>query len=221
MGLTVDEPRWGTISRFARSHNVRGIFTVFALVAVCDALFGSVMLQLPYTNGGTGIPFRREIPLVFATVSVAGLASLMQRFEETATTAFRRAQLAWIAGVVALSAAVLGVEELVISSPAVAVLLTRGLLIWTGLALLSGRLFGWRLSFILPLASVFPLTYWQYDAQGRNRWWDWTNQPPTAWPCWALAVVALGIGCAAMTLTPWRAARMRSGWSMRVWARLR
>ncbi|GAA2809475.1 hypothetical protein GCM10010441_37560 [Kitasatospora paracochleata] len=201
---------WRTIARFARAHDVRGVLVAFALIAVCDAIFGSTVLQLPYTGGEAGVPFRRELPLAFASVAAASLSSPMRRFEETAAAAFRAAQHAWLGGVVTSAAVVLTVEELIISPPATAVILLRALLVWTGIALLSGRVFGWRLSFILPMASVFPLTYWQYDGQGRNRWWDWTHQPPMSLGCWAIAGAALAAGSLAVAVTPWRAARGRA-----------
>ncbi|MFF4960438.1 hypothetical protein [Streptomyces sp. NPDC001222] len=70
---------------------------------------------------------------------------------------------------------------------------------------------GWRFSWILPLVTLFPLTYWQTDGLGRFRWWDWTDQPGASIPCWGIAIGSLLAGGVAITLTPWRVARLWRG----------
>lgn len=49
-----------------------------------------------------------------------------------------------------------------------------------------------------PLASAFLLIWYPQE------WWDWTSNPTTDLFSWAAATIALAIGAAATTATPWR-----------------
>jgi len=75
---------------------------------------------------------------------------------------------------------------------------------WSGHALISGRIFGWQLSWVLPVASMLPLTCFQPDLEGNLRWWYWTAPPAASTACWTLAGVFVTIGTIAFLTTPWR-----------------
>ncbi|MFJ3306232.1 hypothetical protein ACIPSA_24560 [Streptomyces sp. NPDC086549] len=195
--------------RYLQAHRFRGIAVGGALVIVCDVAFGSARLVFPFSGGGSAIPLRHEIPLALAVIAVSGLGSAMDSLEETAAKGFRRVEIAGLVGAVSVAALLLVAAEALVSPVDTVLLLLRGLLIWVGLALLSGRVWGWRLSWILPLVTLFPLTYWQVDGLGRFRWWDWTDQPGSSAPCWGIAIGSLLAGGVAMALTPWRVIRLR------------
>ncbi|AJE43861.1 hypothetical protein [Streptomyces nodosus] len=196
--------------RFLRAHRFCGIAVGWAVVIACDVMFGSARLDFPFSGGGTSAtPLRHEIPLALAVIAVGGLGSAMDSLEETAARGFRRAEICFLVGTVSVAAVLLVVAEAVVSPMDTVLLLLRGLLIWVGLALASGRVWGWRFSWILPLATLFPLTYWQVDGLGRFRWWDWTDQPGHSMPCWGIAIGSLLVGGGAMALTPWRVTRLR------------
>ncbi|MBP5938361.1 hypothetical protein [Streptomyces acidiscabies] len=152
---------------------------------------------------------RHEIPLALAVIAVGGLGSAMNSLEETAAKGFRRVEISYLVGAVTAASLLLVTAEALVSPMDTVLLLLRGLVIWVGLALLSGRIWGWRFSWILPLVTLFPLTYWQTDSLGRLRWWAWTDQPGHSIPCWGIAVASLLTGGAAMALTPWRITRLR------------
>lgn len=69
-----------------------------------------------------------------------------------------------------------------------AIVYVRSLLLWFGLALVSVRLFGNQLGWIIPLASVFPLIWFG------PAWWDWTAAHPASLHSWTLAALSLCAG---------------------------
>jgi hypothetical protein len=83
------------------------------------------------------------------------------------------------------------------------VIFVRSVLIWSGLSVLSGRLFGPQQSWILPLMSAFPLV-WLSD----ESWWDWTAACVFDGTSWLFAVSSLAIGTFSLWLTPWRVRKM-------------
>ncbi|MFD5471199.1 hypothetical protein [Streptomyces sp. NPDC127105] len=203
------DPR-GSWIRYLRAHRFRGIAVGWAVVIACDVALGSTPLDFPFSGGGSSAtPLRHEIPLALAVIAVGGLGSAMDSLEETAANGFRRAEVSCLVGAVSVAAVLLVAAEAFVSPMGTVLLVLRGLLIWVGLALLSGRVWGWRLSWILPLVTLFPLTYWQVDGLGRFRWWDWTDQPGYSLPCWGIAIGSLLVGGGAMALTPWRVNRLR------------
>ncbi|MEV7087459.1 hypothetical protein AB0O07_16405 [Streptomyces sp. NPDC093085] len=203
--------------RYARAHHIHAVLAALMAVIACDIAFGSARLDFPFadTQGSGNIPLRHVLPLALAVISAGSLNSAMRPLEEVGSTSFRLVELSFLIGAILLAAAMLAVAEFFISPVDVTVRLLRSLLIWSGIALLSGRLFGWRLGWVFPLLSLLPLTYWQKDASGNSRWWDWTNQPGAAMPCWGIAVISLIVGGAALALSPWRVARLRNSFSGR------
>lgn len=187
--------------RYARVHQCVGLAIGLVILTVCDVAFGSQILTFP--GHAKGVPMRRELPIAFAALAASSLHSRMDDLECAAAAV--RAYERWHLLTVSVAATLLvGGTEWVVSGPDLAVVLSRALLIWLGLALISGRLFGRRLSWILPVSTIFPLTFLNQDEVGRVRWWDWTGQPMSALGCWAIAVLCVIAGLFAFFLTPWR-----------------
>ncbi|MFE4977874.1 hypothetical protein ACFRAR_37945 [Kitasatospora sp. NPDC056651] len=189
---------------------------LIVLTAV-SAFFGSQVLALPGGGPGgmTGVPMRRELPIAFAALAAGSLNSRMDQFELVAGPKLRAYEIwhALIAG--GVSVALVGGTEFFASGADLAIVLARACVIWFGLALLSGRIFGRKLSWIIPVGTIFPLTYLGADSAGRVRWWEWTGQSPDSLPCWGIAVVSTVCGLAAFLLTPWHVRAFRSGGSGR------
>ncbi|MFJ1644418.1 hypothetical protein [Streptomyces sp. NPDC088258] len=204
--------------RYARAHHIHATLAALIAVIACDIAFGSAQLDFPFADaqGSSNIPLRHALPLALSVISVGSLNSAMRSLEEVGSTSFRLVELSFLIGAILVSAVMLAVAEFFISPIDVIALLLRSLLIWSGIALVSGRLFGWRLSWVFPLLSLLPLTYWQKDALGNSRWWDWTNQPGVATPCWGIAVSSLIVGGLALVFSPWRVAQLRNSFSRRV-----
>ncbi|GAA1910962.1 hypothetical protein GCM10009716_21030 [Streptomyces sodiiphilus] len=103
----------------------------------------------------------------------------------------------------------LGVCEALVRSPEAAAALIRAELIRLGLALTCARLLGRAQAWVLPLLTLFPLTYLGWDPAGTVRWWNWMWAPPQAPACWALAAASLAAAALAHLATPWRLRHLR------------
>ncbi|MFB9513962.1 hypothetical protein [Streptomyces purpureus] len=90
-----------------------------------------------------------------------------------------------------------GAEALAVG-PEHGLVFVRSVLIWLGLALLSIRLLGQQLGWVIPMASAFLLVWYPLH------WWDWTANPAGDPASWIVATVALAMGIAATAATPWR-----------------
>lgn len=97
--------------------------------------------------------------------------------------------------------------EYAATGPEAAIRYIRSMLAWMGLALLSGRLLGWAMAWLIPVASIFPLVYY-----GDRQWWDWTTSPAYAFATWFASLGCLLVGVVAFEATPWlrQAIRRRS-----------
>ncbi|MBS2531660.1 hypothetical protein KGQ20_02625 [Catenulispora sp. NF23] len=199
---------------YVRAHHILGIGVALAVMTAVDGFFGSRVLELPaMAGGGSGLPMRRMLPLGFAAVGAGGLHSGMEQFERVAGAAVRKYEL-WHALVMfATTVLLIGGVEMATSDSRRTVTAVRALIIWWGLALVSGAAFGRWLSWVFPLITIFPLTYLQQNGRGEDRWWDWAQQPPSTLPCWVLAAIAVVIGAGAFAWTPWRRQRLTRAWT--------
>ncbi|NWF26673.1 hypothetical protein HW130_10355 [Streptomyces sp. PKU-EA00015] len=187
--------------RYARVHRAGSILAGTAVVAVLSAFFGGTRIALPSIGSAslsTGVPYRHELPLLSAVFLTAAFGGAMSAHEETGARTMHRLRNAYCIGLT-LTACTLsfGTEALAVG-PEHGVVFVRSVLIWLGLALLSIRLLGHQLGWVIPMASAFPLIWYP-----RN-WWDWTAKPATDPVSWAVAVIALAIGITATAATPWR-----------------
>jgi len=188
-----------------------GLAIGFVIVTVINVLFGSKVLAIPTFGSGrpVGMPMRRELPIAYAAMAAGSLHSAMRDAELTACRKFVVWERIHTAVVCISSVLAVGAVEFVVSGTESSVVMTRATLVWLGLSLLSGRAFGRQLSWVLPVMSIFPLTYLQQDSQGHDRWWDWTGQPAGSFACVVISVGALWLGLMAIAATPWRIASLR------------
>lgn len=187
--------------RYARVHRAMAILTGSAVVVVLSALFGGSNIALPSIGSGgvtTGVPFRRELPLLSAVFLSAALGSAMAKHEEMGGSAMHRYRLRYCFGLTLTVCVVsFGVEGLAVGVEA-GVVFVRSILIWFGLALLSIRMLGPQLSWPLPLASALVLIWYPQE------WWDWTANCATDLVSWVAAAAALAVGATASAATSWR-----------------
>ncbi|MEU4181018.1 hypothetical protein [Streptomyces sp. NPDC026589] len=179
-----------------------------SVVVVLSAFFGGTNIAVPSIGSGgvtTGVPFRRELPLLSAVFLSAALSGTMAKHEEMGASAMHRLRLKYcISLMLAVCSFSFGIEAFAVGVEA-GVVFVRSILIWFGLALLSVRLLGPQLSWPLPLASALVLIWYPQE------WWDWTANPATDLVSWTAAAVALAAGATASAATSWRT----KSWSRR------
>ncbi|MFD6184657.1 hypothetical protein [Streptomyces goshikiensis] len=186
---------------YARAHRGVAVLATTAAIALLSAFFGGTHIALPSIGSGgvtTGVPFRHELPLLSAVFLTAALDGAMSAHDEMGASAAHRFRLSYCIGLTLTACALSFLTEALAVSAEAGVVFIRSLLIWLGLALLSARLFGRQLGWIIPLASAFFLIWYP------QHWWDWTSNSATDRFSWAVAVLALSLGVAATAATPWR-----------------
>ncbi|MCX5307323.1 MULTISPECIES: hypothetical protein [Streptomyces] len=187
--------------RYARVHRGVAVLSATAAVALLSAFFGGTHIALPSIGSGgvtTGVPFRHELPLLSAVFLTAALDGSMSAHDEIGGSAMHRFRLHYCVGLTLTACALSFTTEALAVSTEAGIVFIRSLLIWLGLALLSVRLLGHQLGWIIPLASAFFLIWYPLN------WWDWTSNSATDFFSWAVAVLALSLGAAATAATPWR-----------------
>ncbi|MER8235905.1 hypothetical protein [Streptomyces sp. NPDC094049] len=171
------------------------------VVALLSAFFGGTRIALPSLGSAslsTGVPYRQELPLLSAVFLTAAFGGTMSAHEETGSQAMHRLHLVYCVALALVACALsFGTETLAVG-PEGGIVFVRSLLIWFGLALLSIRLLGQQLGWVLPMASAFLLIWYPLN------WWDWTASPADNAVGWATAVIALAMGVTATAATPWR-----------------
>ncbi|MBD0672205.1 hypothetical protein [Streptomyces sp. CBMA156] len=166
--------------------------------------FGSVGMSLPGAYDDSTLQLRMVLAAAWAGLAAGSLHSGMSSWEAAGGRRVRRAERAQLLAAVVVALGLSGGAELIAASPASAVVVGRALLIWWGIAVLSGRLLGRQQAWVLPVATIFPLSYLGWDGSGSVRWWNWPWAGPWSAGCWVLVAVSLAVGAAAWWLTPWR-----------------
>ncbi|MFI9249421.1 hypothetical protein [Streptomyces sp. NPDC053069] len=187
--------------RFARLHRLWPILAGVVLVALLSAFLGGFEIPLPSLDGGaaTGIPFRRDLPLLSGVFLAAAGTSSMHAYERAAGPRYFRLLGAYVLALTVVASLCSFAVQGLAAGAHTGVSFVRSMLIWFGLARVSARVIGWNLAWVLPVASVFPLI-WLSD----GAWWDWTAAPAADPVGWGTAAVSLSLGVLLTAATPWR-----------------
>jgi hypothetical protein len=189
------------VVRYARAHHALAILTGTAVVALASALLGGFPVALPSIGSGgvtTGIPFRREMPLLSAVFLTAALGGPMAAHDEAGAVRMHRCRTLYCTALTLTACAFSFGAEATAVGPESGVVFVRSLLVWFGLALVSVKLLGRQLGWAVPLGAAF-LVIWYPET-----WWDWTAAPGTDVFSWGLAATAQLAGIGAIAATDWR-----------------
>ncbi|WP_234376644.1 hypothetical protein [Streptomyces sp. CB01201] len=187
--------------RYARVHRGGEVLAATAVVALVSALFGGTHIALPSIGSGgitTGVPYRQQLPLLSAVFLTAALDGAMSAHDAMGAVAMHRMRAVYRTALALVVCALSFTTEALAVGPEAGAVFVRSVLIWLGLALLSVRLLGQRLSWAVPLASALLLVWYPLN------WWDWTATSPVDAFSWTLAALALLTGITTIAATPWR-----------------
>jgi hypothetical protein len=152
-------------------------------------------------NGWTEMASTLITPIPFAILAAGSLHSSMAPLETAASGRLLRAEATHMAVALATTIALLGTITAITGSAIAAAEAIRNLALYTGLALLSGRLFGRTLSWILPLADFTIIDFWGSDGL-HPHWYAWQFQTYADAASWAAAGAWLITGIVAFALPP-------------------
>jgi len=176
-----------------------------AVSGVAAAWAGHRAAAVPSVADNATLPLWRLLAMGVGILPALGLHSSLGELENMATPEHRRAQNRYLLLVIVVTQALL-IGVAAPGQPAdVLVTMLRSAPGWIGLALLSGRLWGWRLSWVAPIVVLCALTYWGGgDGPDDFAWWEFSARSYSDGRTAVLAVALGLVGAAAYSLTPWR-----------------
>lgn len=173
-------------------------------------LLGALPVMIPHAGGMVTIPFRRFLPIAFAIAAVGSLTSPFSEFDATGTLVLARFERIHACLAIPTAALVAGTADAIAQTDLVHGIGTlRSVLIWSGLAIISGRVWGWAQSWIVPAMTILPLETFGYSASGVPTRFDWPSQSGTDSLTWAGAAAILFLAATVWAYTPWRLHRQR------------
>lgn len=188
---------------------VRRTQMLLLVTAGCGALtawLGTYETSLPSLTeqGRAIIPLWRMLAIGAAVAPAVSLYSRLADLEVVATRQFHKYQRAYLV-VVGLTCGFiyLGIAAITLPS-SVLIISLRAWLAWYGLALIAGRVLGWRLAWTAPITTAIILWYWGFQGAGQYRWWEFSARPYDDVPSALLSSALLASGLAAYWTTPWR-----------------
>ena len=208
--LTFGRIRTGIFTLFARAHRITLVATGLLTIPVTELVLGNLRVVLPGAEGS--VTFRSLAPATIAALIVANSQTEMTDWEASAAQPKRNVTGYFLYGNVVLGGLVTYVTQLSFNNNSTAVVITRCYVMCISLALISGRMFGWRTAWILPLGSYFPLTYLQLDANRHSRWWDWPSQPMWDSSTWILTGITIASAICIVRLTPHQTVKLKNPW---------
>ncbi len=196
---------------FGSTRRVWTALAFAAVLSVAAAWAGLRTAPVPAMDSdGATVPMWRLLAMGVSVLPALGLHSNLRHLEEAATAHHRRAERYYLGG---LSIACVGMFLAVASlgmQGSVLVIVARSALAWLGLALMSGRVLGWRLAWVLPVVVLSALVYWGGSAgDGEDwAWWEFSARPGDDVPSLLLSAGLLACGLVAYAATPWRRKRL-------------
>ncbi|WP_149180571.1 hypothetical protein [Streptomyces sp. TRM49041] len=200
----------GVLVPYCRSRNVPRAALISLAVAVAAAVYAGSQVPLPQLRylADYSVPLAAVVPVVHAVVLATTLYSPMADLESTAARPMRLIRAAHMA-VTLLYAAVLAALPLVagasldMTSAAV-----RNVAGYLGLAMISARLFGSGLAWLLPLAMFGPTLLLGVRWDSTPEPWAWSIHGPASGSAAVTAAVLCAAGLvAAATAAPRRGER--------------
>jgi hypothetical protein len=194
-------------------RRVPTVLVTVGLVGALTAWLGRFEASLPsaVSGGQATVPVWRLFALVAATMPIVAMHSRLADLELVATRRLRHQQRLYLVGMGTGCALLhIGIAAVTLPVP-VLLILARSWPAWFGLALLAGSVAGWRLSWVLPVATAGALVYWGYRGDGRYAWWEFSARPHDDVPSLVLSLTLLVVGLTAYAATPWRRRRWQLG----------
>lgn len=206
MPLDREQRRW-LIATYLMTRKSRWLLAMMIVIGVVVGGWGALGASVPAatSSGVAEVPLWRLLAVGSASLPVLTLASPLQALETTATSSYYLLRRLVLCIAFAISSICILVGAVVGIGPGAAPVLARALLVWFGLALVSGRVLSWTYSWVLPCVIMCVLHYWGHDPSGHGyRWWEFTVHPAGHLPSMILAFACLVAGLAAYALSPWR-----------------
>lgn len=199
-----------SVTSFMLARKVHWLVILAGISGALIALFGSVEFGTPSATGGSSVSFLRLFSVVSGTLPALVLVSPLKDLEESGGNRLRRLETVTLVVVLLLSSAFVAIGSMFGEGGVNYFGTGRSILTWFGLALISGRVMGWRFPWVLPWVVLSALLYWGYDSNAhRFQWWEFTAQPMGHWKSAWLSLAIVGVGMVFYSATTWRLAALK------------
>lgn len=197
---------------FLRSRRTVSGTVVVCLIALCLIIMGSDEFASPTvaSEGVEKIPIWRFLVAATAIVPALLLHSPFGEIESVRGREVRRFEHFYLSGLAFTFLVMIVVASTLTSGWQVGLISGRGFVGWLGIALISGRIFGWRLSWCIPSIMMLIFIYWGQIGHGQYYWWEFSARPVADAISLGLAVSILIVGSLAYWLDQWRLRVVRS-----------
>lgn len=147
---------------YSRAHHLPQMLIGYAAATAiaCWAGSGDIVLPAANSRGWSEMASVAATTIPFAAFAAGSLHSSMGSLEQAATQRLVRAEVVHVVLSLLLAATLISTVTVVAGSVGGAVEAIRNLALYAGLALVSGRLFGRSLSWILPIADFVIVDFW-------------------------------------------------------------
>lgn len=183
-----------------------------AALCACVPFVGAYLLPAPsgYVHGGVvSLPAWHLLSLGVAFGPVVLCHSPFGEMEVATGKRWRRVEAAVLLGTAVVCLAMFTVICWTVFDGPTALLILRGTVGWMGLALVGGRIAGWRVAWVGP-AAVWPVAMcWGHTETG-CRWWEFTSLPAGDPGSWAVAGCLAAVGALAYLFSGWHRGRSSS-----------
>ncbi|WP_240138959.1 hypothetical protein [Streptomyces sp. MUM 178J] len=188
-----------TVLAFARCRGLHRAAGVALLVALAATAFSAQRVAVPQLRYlvDFSVPVAEVVPLAHAVVLATTLFSPMADLEETAAQPMSRHRAAYLAVLLALAAGLTALPLLTGATAEVFGAAARNVVGYLGLGMISARLFGSGLAWLLPLAVFGPTLLLGVAADNTPEPWAWSLHTASSTPAAVVAVLLWLTGAAA------------------------
>ncbi|MEU5901528.1 hypothetical protein [Streptomyces venezuelae] len=199
------DPRLTPVLSFVRCRGLPRAAGVALLVALAATAFAGQSVAVPEFRYlvDFSVPVAEIVPLAHAVILATTLFSPMADLEQTSAQPMTRHRALYLVTLLALALGLTALPLVAGATTDVFVSAARNVIGYLGLAMLSARLFGSGLAWLLPLAMFGPTLLLGVGSDNTPEPWAWSLHPSTHTPAMITAVLLWVLGtCASATAGP-------------------
>lgn len=193
------DPRLAPVLSFVRCRGLPRAAGVALLVALAATAFAGRSVAVPEFRYlvDFSVPVAEIVPLAHAVILATTLFSPMADLEQTSAQPMTRHRALYLVVLLALALGLTALPLVAGATSEVFVSAARNVIGYLGLAMLSARLFGSGLAWLLPLAMFGPTLLLGVGSDNTPEPWAWSLHPSTHTPAMITAVLLWVVGALA------------------------
>lgn len=191
---------------YVRSRRVWMSFALTAALCAILPVAGAFLIPMPSESADGGVALVPAWRVLAVGVTFGPVLFCHSPFGEMETATgrnWRRTEMVVLIVNSLVCTTMFTATCLIVFGGDLAMLVLRGIIGWMGIALLTGKLLGWRMAWVGPFAVLPILIFWGYQYPA-YRWWEFTARPIGDLVAWAVVAALAGLGTVAYVCNSWR-----------------